>query len=692
MADLDTITLSELEEVSELLDTDTLLVERNGRVKRFTGEVGGVDTTLTISGRAADAKATGDAIGIERNRITNLATLSEGSTTGDAELQDIRVGADGTTYSNAGTAVREQISDLKEDLLTFTGNETYPYTLNKSVSYTSPLTQSSENNWASVIIPCQEGDTFSVKGYGGGSTVLWMFSDSNGTLLTKSEGGLHINNFVVITAPTGASYLSCNTKYTEINGETVKGVVIRNRVSLLEEKFGYLETSQNMYSNCADDWEQGDGNSASYISRMKKTFPVLDGYLFFVTDNSTIPETFTNNSQIAVRVYDSSNALLGTQSKYFTSIAFIDVKGQYPTGSYLRITVNSAVASVPVTPQIASSIKAYVGYKHIGSNITTLYDYDNYNIPQYARKVVDGGYLPDYWLDYLHNKAIDIAQIDEQIGGHGFSFAFVTDQHWYSNYQKSPMILKWLKEHTNVNRFVGGGDLLTNHNNIEVAMRWVRDWANKTNGLKIRNVRGNHDNNSVGVQSQYWIGDGRFYSAMIRPCENDVNIEDGHLYYYEKIEAQKVVVFYLDTGDMQNADLIDFDAQIAWMSSVVQTLDSDWSILVVQHIIFDGKDSGGNPVMYSLGIQTKNYLDTVTNCNVIGVIGGHTHYDYSVITENGYPMIVTTCDAASGQASDYTRTEGTTTEQVIDVFHFDTSNRKIYATRIGAGNDREWTY
>lgn len=46
MAELDTITLNELDTVDELLETDTILVERGGRIKRFTGEIGGNDTLI----------------------------------------------------------------------------------------------------------------------------------------------------------------------------------------------------------------------------------------------------------------------------------------------------------------------------------------------------------------------------------------------------------------------------------------------------------------------------------------------------------------------------------------------------------------------------------------------------------------------------------------------------------------------
>lgn len=51
-----------------------------------------------------------------QKRMNAFTALRDGSTTGDAELKDIRVAYDGKEYGNAGEAVREQTSDIHKAL------------------------------------------------------------------------------------------------------------------------------------------------------------------------------------------------------------------------------------------------------------------------------------------------------------------------------------------------------------------------------------------------------------------------------------------------------------------------------------------------------------------------------------------------------------------------------------------------
>ena len=73
------------------------------------------DKDAEVTAQLAQA-STKTELAVEKARIDSIATLASGSTTGDAELIDGRIGADATAYPNIGDAIRGQVRNLKDDV------------------------------------------------------------------------------------------------------------------------------------------------------------------------------------------------------------------------------------------------------------------------------------------------------------------------------------------------------------------------------------------------------------------------------------------------------------------------------------------------------------------------------------------------------------------------------------------------
>lgn len=94
-----------------------------------------------------------------QTRMSEFTSLKDGSTTGDAELIDARIGADGTKYPSAGDAMRGQVERLNEDLThyiykpTLEDNNKFPRAKDGNIEWveqglpTDEQTSNAINNW-----------------------------------------------------------------------------------------------------------------------------------------------------------------------------------------------------------------------------------------------------------------------------------------------------------------------------------------------------------------------------------------------------------------------------------------------------------------------------------------------------------------------------------------------------------------
>lgn len=106
---------------SQLSSTSTNPVQNKVITEKFAtkAEVEDLNTLeRTVGENTTNIAFNAEAIAAERKRIDTFISLNDGTTTGDAELIDGRIGADGTEYESIGTAIRMQIADINEECAT----------------------------------------------------------------------------------------------------------------------------------------------------------------------------------------------------------------------------------------------------------------------------------------------------------------------------------------------------------------------------------------------------------------------------------------------------------------------------------------------------------------------------------------------------------------------------------------------
>ena len=255
--------------------------------------------------------------------------------------------------------------------------------------------------------------------------------------------------------------------------------------------------------------------------------------------------------------------------------------------------------------------------------------------------------------------------------------------------------------------------------------------------------KGNHDVNDINGTTSQFLTDEELYKNILK-SSNCYMADYGYVekaYGYYDIPNKKIRCIFINTSDVpfildgdsirytQQSDSGVSNSQIEFISKALKFTEEGWGVVFFSHFALQngsGINPSGNQEGYLnlshggtqlLGvinayINKTNYSSNETvgdfqydisvdysnnkSNEVIAMISGHSHADRADVV-NGIRMISTlaasfiyTSYDASGKPIG--RVANSSSETSWDIFTIDRASNKIYATRYGAGEDREYSY
>lgn len=701
--------------------------------------VNGVSTQLTTRMTAIETEQS-----VQSARMDTFTSLPEGSTSGNAELADIRVGADGTTYDTAGNAVRGQISELKSDLTGYqttndnrfvTGANLFDKSTAKDGYYVSNTTGKliQYDNWfTTYYISIIESETYAFLRKDGG---LWQ--KPSGCYYAFYNNSKKFTHGGVTTAG-GNIVAQSNDAYCVVSFYlTAKEVCMFGLTSELDGFIGTSQVIEQYYS------------AAKYVADPYKGLidvfaEIANPYYSLRVVGDRISVTADSYKQGAFIRFDTLT-VLGEDG--FKSKSWSEFKADIANDPYMSIeTAYDGTQDVLVLyPEygIAYNYKTNTYHTRNIDYIKNLTQHETMLLYIDADSVPHGPFYTAWANNHTSGirkyiRTIEAKETELLNFGDNFVFAFATDCHWYfdntayHNYTNE--MVEELRDCIGFDCYINGGDSI--YYGTKFKLNGV---ASMTEAFGVNHDNyvycvGNHDYNGVSgeTQNSSWMFDDNGIESLCMRKMKNIHRPDGARYYYRDFDEKKIRVIVLDTSDVDiqfdaNGDLALYDPlttfavrqnQLEWLRTTALDCPSDdWGVIIVMHVgLYTAEDGfiDNNTLinrsyliqLLSAYVDKSNYsysdMDvahgnyfavsasgTFANSkgHLVGVWSGHAHAD-GYCNKDGFNAIQTEC----GYPDSASRVVGTIDEICVDCVCVDMTEKTITIKRFGSGSDRAYTF
>lgn len=328
-----------------------------------------------------------------------------------------------------------------------------------------------------------------------------------------------------------------------------------------------------------------------------------------------------------------------------------------------------------------------------------------------SRHQTDSDVLASYYDTYLADKISTISGLADSCQA---QFIFLTDYHFgtYNNTHNARALLTRIVMGTPVNVMFNGGDT------------WTRGTGKSSYGeAKTRLISG-VDETTPNAPCNWFFAlgnhetglDGKLTTPMFSTKDMQ-RIMGGNVTGYDVMydPASTSLAYWVDVDDIRyictNVGLVTVGSNEAlansklFMAEALSTLNGKTAV-VVGHVYYSaGSDSVNGDaaqigeMIVAFNAKGEYNIGSYGNVNFANASGevalwitGHRHKDVTAQLADGTPVVITTTCNAGAELGGLDRTVGTVNENAFDVVSIDTTNKKVYLTRIGAGQDRTLSY